>query len=130
MDHIRIAEDLSEQILALESKLDKLRLLRDSHAELGQESSDIAPRELVIKPLVPLPTKKRRPGKEGLMDSLSRFFSENANEWATMKQIAAGTDRKVASVRQAIYKTHAGKFERISRKGFGAESTFRLLDKE
>lgn len=59
------------------------------------------------------------------------FYFQNAgNEWATVKELVDAIGRSKASIRQAIYKHHVDKFERISKRGFGQESQFRLKVKQ
>jgi hypothetical protein len=68
--------------------------------------------------------KKRDIGKTAR--KLRGFFLERHNEWATVKEMVSVTRISVHSIRQTLYKTEVGMFDRQSQPGGRRESRFRL----
>ena len=69
----------------------------------------------------------RKPGpRPGNFEKVAEFFRGTGNEWATIKEIVDGTGMTKPGVRQILYVSQPGKFDRESGAGARRQTKFRL----
>jgi hypothetical protein len=116
-------EKLDAAIAKLEAKLQAYRALREvlTNTEAADEvRSFFAGSERAVNGTA---NRGREPK---VLLKLQTFFENRGNEWATIGEMAAGTKMMPSSVRQALYKGHADKFDRDAQIGGGRVGRYRL----